>query len=75
MRSYPRINAAGLPRAASSPAAGRVSPAALRIAQEADATMSPDGWEADYSPPAVPAAVPAASPVVSPAQVLPTAQA
>ncbi|WP_223650592.1 hypothetical protein [Hymenobacter psoromatis] len=73
MRSFSRTSATGLPRAASRHEPGTVSPAALRIAQEADATMSPDSWEADYSPPDLLAAAPAASPVLSAAQVAPTA--
>ncbi|AMR25560.1 hypothetical protein A0257_23005 (plasmid) [Hymenobacter psoromatis] len=73
MRSLSRTRATGSPRAASHHDAGRVSPAALRIAQEADATMSPDGWEADYSAPALIAETPAASPVFSLAGALPTA--
>ncbi|MDJ0367775.1 hypothetical protein QMK33_21730 [Hymenobacter sp. H14-R3] len=47
---------------ASRPAAAQVSPAALRIAQEADATMTPDGWGADYAGPGLLAEAPAASP-------------
>jgi hypothetical protein len=50
-----------------------VSPAALRIAQEADATMTPDGWEDDYSAPGFLAAMPMASTVFSLAGALPTA--
>ena len=73
MRSIPRPNPAGQPRAASRPAAGAVSPAALRIAQEADATMSPDGWEADYFEPGYLADAPAASFVFSLPKALPTA--
>lgn len=73
MRSFPRASSAGSQRAASRLNAGAVSPAALRIAQEADATMSPDGWEADYSGPGFTAAAPAARPVSSLAGVLPTA--
>ena len=48
MRSFARSGSAGLSSAASrhDAAAGSVSPATLRLAQEADATMSPDGWEA-----------------------------
>ena len=43
MRSFPPTSAASPPRAASRHDPSRVSPAALRIAQEADATMSPNG--------------------------------
>ncbi len=61
MRAFSRPGG-GAPRAASRPA---VSPAALRIAQEADATMSPDGWEADYAGPGLPAEAPAATPLAA----------
>ncbi len=73
MRSFSRFSSGRLPRAASHHDPATVSPAALRIAQEADATMSPDGWEADYSAPALIAETPAASPVFSLAGALPTA--
>lgn len=63
MRSLSRPGRTGLPPTTSRPAAGSVSPAALRIAQEADATISPDGWEADYSAPDFVAAAPGAGPV------------
>ena len=69
----PRTGPAGSPRAASPRDAGSVSPAALRIAQEADATMSPDGWEADYAAPGFRAEEPAAGPVFSAGGTLPTA--
>ena len=73
MRSSSRTGPA---RAASrhDAATGSVSPAALRMAQEADATMSPDGWEADYSAPAFVAAMPVASPVSFLAGMVPAAQ-
>ena len=73
MHSLPRTGPAGPPRAASRHDAGSVSPAALRIAQEADATMSPDGWEADYFEPGSLAATPVASSVFSLTKALPTA--
>ena len=48
-----------------------ISRATHQLAQEADATMSPDGWEADYASPAgVPAGPEAAThslPIPSPA--------
>lgn len=73
MRSFPRTSATGSPRAASHHNLGTVSPAALRIAQEADATMSPDGWEANYYEPGTLDVVPTADPASSPAGALPTA--
>lgn len=75
MSSFPRVNTAGLPRAASRHNPGSVSPAALRIAQEADATMSPSGWETEYAAPKLRAAVPAPAPnpISAPARRLPTA--
>lgn len=73
MHSCPRTSPAGSPRAASHHDAGPVSPAALHIAQEADATMSPDGWEADYSAPGFLAAEPVTGPVFSVNGTLPTA--
>lgn len=51
MRSLPRTGLSGRAHTASRHDAGSVSPAALRIAQEADATMTPDGWRADYAAP------------------------
>ena len=65
MHSFPRTSATGPPRAASRHDPSRVSPAALRIAREADATMSPDGWEAEYSPPGFLAEAPPANLVFS----------
>lgn len=73
MPSRPRTGPAGSPRAASHRDAGSVSPAALRIAQEADATMSPDGWEADYSAPGLMAAESLTGPAFSTTGPLPTA--
>ncbi|MFD1470781.1 hypothetical protein ACFQ48_21325 [Hymenobacter caeli] len=73
MRSFLRPTAGGPPRAASRPVAGAVSPAALRSAHEADATMSPDGWEADYSKPGFLAEAPAAGPFSSLPGAPPTA--
>ena len=58
MRFPTHAGRAGSLYPASRPAAGRVSPAALPIAQEADATMTPDGWGADYSAPELPASRP-----------------
>jgi|GEM_PF-2429147 len=73
MRSLPRSGAAGPLRRVSRHEASSVSPAALRITQEADAAMTPDGWEADYSAPGFVAEVLVASPVFSLAGALPTA--
>lgn len=73
MRSFPRASSTGSPRAASRHNVGTVSPAALHIAQEADATMSPDGWETEYSQPELRAEAPAASPILSAAGALPIA--
>ena len=73
MRSLPRSGAAGPLRRASRHEAGPVSPAALRSTQEADASMTPDGWEADYSAPGFVAETPLVSPVFSLAGTLPTA--
>jgi hypothetical protein len=73
MRSIPRTSTTGPPRAASRHDAGTVSPAALRIAHEADATMSPDGWEANYAQPQPRAEALAPRPFLFPAGALPTA--
>lgn len=51
MRFLPRPGPSGPVHTSSRHDAGSVSPAALRIAQEADATMTPDGWRADYAAP------------------------
>lgn len=51
MRSLPRTGSSGPAHTASRHDAGSVSPATLRLAQEADATMTPDGWCADYAAP------------------------
>ena len=72
MRALPRSGSAGPSHTASRHEAGSVSPATLRISQEADATMTPDGWEADYSAPGFVAEAPLASPVFSLAGALPT---
>ncbi len=73
MRSFPRATSTRLPHAASRHDPATVSPAALRIAQEADATMSPDSWgTANYQPELL-AAVPVPSPVLSPVKVVPAA--
>ncbi|TDN38796.1 hypothetical protein E4631_21060 [Hymenobacter sp. UV11] len=73
MRSSSRTSATGLPRAASRHDPGTVSPATLHIAQEADASMSPDSWESNYAPPAFVAEASAASPVFSVAGASPAA--
>jgi hypothetical protein len=65
MRSLPRTGPSGPALTASRPAAGAVSQATLRLAKEADATMTPDGWRADYAAPgwvAPPPRVPDADP-------------
>jgi hypothetical protein len=74
MRSISRTGPAGLPRATSRHDAARaVSPGALRKAQEADATMTPDGWGAGYVAPGRAAEAQAAGPVLPLAGALPAA--
>lgn len=73
MRSLPRVGRAGPSHTASRLDAGQVSPAALRITQEADATMTPDGWGADYYAPSIMAEAPVANPIFPVAGALPTA--
>jgi hypothetical protein len=73
MRSLPRTGSTGPSHPASRHDAGSVSPAALRMAQEADATMTPDGWEADYSAPGFVADTPVVSSGFFLAEALPTA--
>jgi hypothetical protein len=51
MRLLSRTGPSGPSHTASHHDAAWVSPATLRIAQEADATMTPDGWSADYAAP------------------------
>ena len=73
MRSLPRTGLSGPPHTASRHDTGSVSPATLRITQEADATMTPDGWVADYSALGFIAEAPVANPVFPLAGTLPTA--
>jgi hypothetical protein len=73
MRTFSRSNSATRPYVAGRHHPGTVSPAVLRIAQEADATMSPDSWETAYYQPVLLAAVPAPNPALTPVKVLPTA--
>ncbi|AMJ66010.1 hypothetical protein [Hymenobacter sp. PAMC 26628] len=72
MRSLPRPGSIGPSHTASYYEAGAVSPATLRITREADATMTPDGWEADYSAPDFVDETPVVSPVFPLAGTLPT---
>jgi hypothetical protein len=65
MRSLTHAGRTGSSHTASRHDAGHVSPASLLIAQEADATMTPDGWGADYSAPGFVTETPLASPVSS----------
>jgi hypothetical protein len=69
MRSFTHTGRIGRARLDASP----VSPAALRITQEADATMTPDGWGAHYSAPGLAAEAPLASPAFSRTGALPAA--
>ncbi|GAB3639131.1 hypothetical protein GCM10027422_47220 [Hymenobacter arcticus] len=73
MRSLRRTGPSGPSHTASRHDAGSVSPTALRIAQEADATMTPDGWKADYSAPGSVAEAPVVGPSFFLAGALPTA--